>query len=134
MPSTKCKQNLTTNGNVKKNGEAVMGKGIALEADRFFPDLKHRLAREIKTNGNKVVFFHDIRITCLPTKNNWWEKSDIGLIESGVKYLSKQCISKTYLPYPGCGNGGLNRKDVKPILEKYLDDRFVIVERRRSNV
>ena len=30
-------------------------------------------------------------------------------------------------PRVGCGNGALDWKDVRPILRRYLDDRFILV-------
>jgi len=72
-----------------------------------------------------------------PTKHNWWEKSDLVLIEESTRQLRDffdNVISEypvpIYLPRPGCSNGGLDWEDVKPILEKYLDDRFVVVQRK----
>ena len=119
---------VTTNGDINKKGVCVMGKGVALEAASRFPDLPFRLAREIRRNGNVPVFFHDLRIITLPTKKFWWDKSDINLIASGLKYLSEQVVETTYMTRPGCGNGRLNWEDVRPVCEEYLDERFIVVE------
>lgn len=69
-------------------------------------------------------------------KHNWWEKADTSLIEQSTLQLKDffdtiigGYPTPIYLVRPGCGNGQLDWKDVKPILEKYLDDRFTIVER-----
>lgn len=45
---------ITTNGFVKRNGECVMGKGIAKQIKQYFPDIAYDLGQLIKTNGNKV--------------------------------------------------------------------------------
>ena len=36
-------------------------------------------------------------------------------------------LKNVALPRPGCANGGLNWEDVKPHLERILDDRVTIV-------
>jgi len=127
---------ITTNGNVKVNGEAVMGKGIALQAAKRFPDLPIHLGQRLETMGNRLNPFPNISLFCFPTKWDWRDKSDLCLIAVSasqlVDYLTEAYISvkpSVYLPRPGCGNGQLDWKDVKPILEKYLDDRFVVVNR-----
>lgn len=38
---------ITTNGTVKANGEAVMGRGVALQAKRKYQGLPWRLGQEI---------------------------------------------------------------------------------------
>jgi len=43
---------ITTNGNVKDNGEAVMGKGIALQARQRYPLLPSMLGKGILEIGN----------------------------------------------------------------------------------
>lgn len=45
---------ITTNGFVKNNGECVMGKGIAKQIKRYFPNIAKDLGYLIKTKGNKV--------------------------------------------------------------------------------
>jgi hypothetical protein len=45
---------ITTNGFVKKNGEAVMGRGCAAEANRKWPGLAAEFGKQIKENGNIV--------------------------------------------------------------------------------
>lgn len=125
---------ITTNGNVKANGKAVMGKGIALEAVQRFPELPLFLGGLLKDFGNRVHRLDQWHIITFPTKYNWWEKSSLKLIETSAQELqtytgfgsglSSQTI---YMVRPGVGNGGLDWKDVKPTLEKYLDDRYVVV-------
>lgn len=126
---------ITTNGTIKSNGEAVMGRGVALQAKKRFPELPYKLGGHIGMYGNNPSLWYIYRIITLPTKHNFWEKSDLGLIEEGIHIISvlvdlKRGINKIYMVRPGCGNGGLNWEDSKPVLEKYLDDRFIIVEKK----
>ncbi len=133
---------ITTNGTLNTKGEAVMGKGIALQAKQRYPELPSELGKQIKgcslpygeyTQGNNLKVFYLYKITTFPTKHNWWEKADLVLIEESCRQLQSACHGNQdtkYLVRPGCGVGQLNWKDVKPILEKYLDDRFIVVDRR----
>lgn len=136
---------VTTNGNIKKNGEAVMGKGLALEATKKVPEfsghsLQYWLGTRISVysndpfKGNRLNSFSEVKVFCFPTKWNWWDKSDLCLIAVSAfelwEYVENAYIhieAPIYLPRVGCGNGGLKWEEVKVILEKYLDDRFVVV-------
>jgi len=122
-----------TNGFVKKNGFAVMGRGLAWQAAKRYPDLPEKLGRCIEVGGNHVhVIRHDI--IAFPTKHNWWEKSDLALIGQSALELVSLVNSQGYklvaLPRVGTGNGQLRWPVVKPVLEDILgdDDRFVIVD------
>lgn len=127
---------ITTNGNVKTNGEAVMGRGVALEAKNRLPHLANSLGRLLRERGNYPFIFPVSRILTFPVKHNWWEGASIKLIElSTVRLLSLieadqvvPPVSPFYMPRPGCGAGGLKWRDVKSILEEYLDDRFIVVQ------
>lgn len=129
---------ITTNGFVKKNGEAVMGRGCALEAKTMFSGIEMILARNIQEYGNVVTRLINAteshgHILSFPVKHNWWEKADLELIEQSCIQLSEMMNHFAgprdfiAVPRPGCGNGQLEWKDVKPICEKYFDDRFGVV-------
>ncbi len=140
---------ITTNGNVKVNGEAVMGRGIALQAKKKYPALPQDLGKALMFRSNKLWSWPEYRIITFPTKHNWRDRSDLQLIEKSCQELvgwleavkdfyadqlrMKIEDGKThlYMVRPGCSNGGLDWADVKPVLERYLDDRFVVVERDR---
>lgn len=131
---------ITTNGTVRDDGKAVMGSGVALQAKQKFPGLPSSLGRLVKERGNHPHYFPVSKLFTFPVKHNWWEKADIDLIELSaarldnlIAILEADAIMPITPPYymvrPGCGSGWLDWKDVKPILEKYLDDRFVVVEK-----
>jgi hypothetical protein len=54
MRALNCPLAFTTNGFVKKNGEAVMGRGIAKEVATHFPRIPRCLGDSIKYHGNHV--------------------------------------------------------------------------------
>jgi len=123
---------IPTNGTVKKNGEAVMGRGLALQARMRFPDIPRILGFQLGRHG-LVVTDVGKRIITFPVKYNWFEEASINLITKSTLGLIDHVLNPNFFPPPiylprvGCGNGKLDWKDVKPILEKYLDDRFVVV-------
>lgn len=121
---------VSTNGTVRTDGACVMGRGIALQAKQKFPKLPHELGENIQSKGNQVYVFDTYQIITVPVKHHYWERADLSLIEEGVRYLSLLPVElgDVYLPRLGCGNGKLDWNDVRPVLEKYLDDRFVVVE------
>jgi hypothetical protein len=128
---------ITTNGSVKKNGKAVMGRGCAREANRRWNCAKI-LGKAIKERGNVPMIFHrteDYAVVSFPVKHRWWKKADLNLIRSSAKHLvmltNTNGWKKVILPRPGCGNGRLDWKDVKPILEPILDDRFYVITHKR---
>lgn len=128
---------ITTNGCIKNNGEAVMGRGVALQATSRYPDLPQRLGQAIKTNGNVPALFRDYRLLTWPVKYNFWEPADLGLIEASTHRIVA-ITSELRTEYrvrlffllvrPGCGNGGLRWEDVCPIIAPLLDDHFVVVQ------
>lgn len=123
---------ITTNGTVKKNGEAVMGRGVALQAKAMYPSFAHMLGRFLVGNGNIVSYTPDYRLFTFPVKHNWWEVADIELIEQSCALLmyvlgEHSELKRVLLPAPGCGNGGLAYEQVLPVIRPLLDDRVVVV-------
>ena len=124
---------ITTNGYIKNNGEAVMGRGVALEAKQRFPDLAWQLGLKIDEFGNHVQLIHlNPFLYSFPVKHNWWERAELDLIERSAHELMSHIQSARFehvlLPRPGCGNGGRDwETEVKPILEPILDDRVAVV-------
>lgn len=129
---------VTTNGIVKQNGYAVMGKGIALQADNLF-HVSYKLGQYLETYGNRAfnlgVVTRDsipFYLFSFPTKHHWKEDSDITLICKSAEQLVEMCnkfnVTKCYLPPVGCGCGNLNWENtVKPWLSQILDDKFIVV-------
>jgi hypothetical protein len=124
---------IPTNGTVRRDGACVMGRGVAAQAKAKFPELPKAIGQCLRIFGNEVFIMDqgDLRMLTFPVKHNWWEKADLRLIEESCKKLKAtwSCDDEIYMVRPGCGNGKLDWKEVKPLLEKYLDDRFIVVER-----
>lgn len=131
----------TTNCIVKKDGCLTMGKGIAAEFKKRYPSIDKHWGRDQliwnrKNCGDikpKVHLYQveDLTIIGFPTKINWRDNSSIKLITSmllELKMYFRMPIyyhSKCLIPKLGCSNGGLEWKDVRPVMEEYLGDNFV---------
>lgn len=125
---------ITTNGYVKPNGNAVMGRGCALEMKQRFPGSDKALGANIKVFGNhvnKFLTWRGHRVYSFPVKHNWWEKADIELIKRSCTELTQilECWEQCFLPRPGCGNGGLDWKEVSAIISPLLPDNVWVVSK-----
>jgi hypothetical protein len=125
---------ITTNGFVKNNGEAVMGRGCAFEATQRFPDIRKQLGEHILRHGNTPVWLN-IGLVTFPVKHSWWEEADLRLIQESARWLFEAAQSlpqrQFVLPRPGCGNGRLCWADVKPCLE-FLPDNVLVIDFPKS--
>jgi hypothetical protein len=124
----------TSNGVVKSNNELVMGAGIARTFKDKWPKLPQYFGELVKRDGNIVNLCREYRplIVSFPTKHHWRDKSDIDLIRKSAILLKSfadfENWNLVYLPRPGCANGGLSwEREVRPVIENILDDRFIIV-------
>lgn len=130
---------ITTNGMVRKNGTAVMGRGIAQQAKNRMPWIEAELGRRLEEEGNHAFYlggWMGVIIVSMPVKHRWFEHADLELIIRSttelvelVERLHLSFTATVFLPRPGCGNGGLDWADVKPSIEPLLDGRFVAVTR-----
>lgn len=128
------------------NCKGVMGKGIALEFKKRFPEciqpykeacVAGKLAPGILLFVQLIVQpdLFGIRrpgVILFPTKNHWRDKSRIEWIEQGLVYLrNNYCqwgIKSLAMPQIGCGLGGLEWGDVKPLIEKCFSGEPIEVE------
>jgi len=130
---------ITTNGDINSKSEAVMGRGVALQAATRYPWIKLALARYIRSSGNCLhyILSGDSRIIppiiAFPVKHHWREKADLELIAQSAKelqiFINMNNVNKELIyvmPKPGCGNGGLSWKEVKPVIEFLPDNVHVI--------
>ena len=116
------------------NCVGVMGRGVALQFKRAFPDnfraYAERCKRKEMRPGEVFVFEaanlgNPRYIINFPTKRHWRGKSRLEDIESGLKSLvgtiEKRGIRSVALPPLGSGLGGLNwHREIRPLLARYL--------------
>ncbi len=111
------------------NCVGVMGKGLALEFKNrhpaMFDDYKRRCDRGEVRPGFPYLWENDrAQVLNFPTKRHWRDDSRLEDIEAGLKYLADHYkdmgIYTLALPQLGCGNGGLQWSDVRPLIDKYL--------------
>lgn len=114
------------------NCKGVMGAGIALEFKLRFPEMFEDYVERCKNDqmklGKPVLYEYsdDTWIMNFPTKGHWRFPSKIQWIEQGLQYFRDNYrvrnIESIAFPKLGTSNGGLDWKEVKTIMEKYLSD------------
>lgn len=113
------------------NTVGVMGKGVALQFKKTFPENFKEYARACKKGEVKVGKMYTVDLGKLdnpryiinfPTKQHWREKSRLEYIQTGLEDLIREVerlnISSIAVPPLGCGNGGLNWGVVRPLIEQ----------------
>jgi len=126
---------ITTNGFIKTDGRAVMGRGVALEACQRYIALRAIQGRALQTFGNvPTILLPDHRpvLVSFPVKHHWKEWADLALIAESARRLvilaNEQRWQRIVLPRPGCHNGHRSwEREVRSILRPMLDDRFTVV-------
>lgn len=118
---------IPTNGIVSRNGEAVMGRGLALQTKQRYSEFPRVLARHLLSNGNVLGIFPEYSIITFPVKHHWQDKADLALIRESAQALGQfmreqtdnPCCLSVYCPKVGCGNGQLEWNQVSPILQEH---------------
>jgi O-acetyl-ADP-ribose deacetylase (regulator of RNase III) len=117
------------------NTVGVMGKGIALQFKQAYPaNFRAYEAAcrrgEVKL-GRMFVFETGLLgrphlIINFPTKRHWRGQSRLRDIAEGLTDLRQVILDRKIksiaVPPLGCGNGGLNWRDVRPLIAKSLGD------------
>lgn len=134
---------------ISVNTVGIMGKGLASRAKYQFPDVyvhyqdlcrqkklrmgtpslykrEENFERSLSEDTQSLVTENGNRwFLMFPTKNHWKENSPFEGIEKGLQWLLNNYknlkIESIALPSLGCGLGGLDWKDVGPLMCKYLN-------------
>lgn len=109
------------------NCVGVMGKGVALQFKKAFPENFKAYHKACKTEQVQPgrMFIYDSGdlmetrwIINFPTKRHWRGKSRMEDVESGLNALVEDVkrlkIRSIAIPPLGCGNGGLDWNEVRP--------------------
>ena len=113
------------------NTVGVMGKGIALQFKKKFPENFKAYKRACDKEAVKIGKMFTVPLGSLtnpryiinfPTKKHWRGKSRIEYVREGLNDLLREIehlkIHSIALPPLGCGNGGLDWEDeVRPLIE-----------------
>ncbi len=120
------------------NCVGVMGKGVALEFKRRFPEMFEDYGRRCERHevklGRPYLFKTLIPpwILNFPTKDHWRSVANLGAIVEGLKYLLQHYkvweITSLAVPPLGCGQGQLEWRVVGPTLYRYLGKMEIPVE------
>jgi O-acetyl-ADP-ribose deacetylase (regulator of RNase III) len=111
------------------NTRGVMGKGLAFQFKNKYFDM-FKQYRELYLDGELAIgklFIYETNkktnpkyIVNFPTKEHWGDLSEIRYIEKGIpkliEFIENSGIKSIAIPALGCGCGGLEWKEVKPLL------------------
>jgi O-acetyl-ADP-ribose deacetylase (regulator of RNase III) len=114
------------------NTVGVMGKGLAKEFKRLYPEMFKQYQKfceegQLRVGKLQLCKTSNKWILNFPTKANWRHPSKLEYIEQGLQKFvdnyERLGIKSIAFPMLGCGNGGLSWEDeVKPLMERYLKD------------
>jgi O-acetyl-ADP-ribose deacetylase (regulator of RNase III)/uncharacterized protein YwgA len=120
------------------NCVGIMGKGIALEFKKRFPEMFDDYIKKCERKEVKPGVPYLFRTLLLPqvinfpTKDHWKSVSRIEDIERGLQHLLRQYkewgITSLAIPPLGCGNGQLEWRTVGPLIYKYAKQMEISVE------
>jgi O-acetyl-ADP-ribose deacetylase (regulator of RNase III) len=115
------------------NTVGVMGKGVALQFRKAFPENYRAYQRACKRDElqpGRMFVFETRQVTGprliinFPTKQHWRGKARMEYIDEGlvdlVSVLRRYEVLSIALPPLGCGNGGLRWEEVRPRIEAAL--------------
>jgi len=120
------------------NCVGIMGKGLALEFKKRFPDMYEDYvdrcsAKQVRL-GEPYLYHRLLTpwILNFPTKDHWRSVSRLSDITAGLEYLKKHYreweITSLAVPALGCSNGQLEWRVVGPTLYQYLSQLDIPVE------
>lgn len=120
------------------NCVGIMGKGIALEFKKRFPDMFKDYVKRCQDKqvrlGRPYLFKRIFSpwILNFPTKDHWRSVSKLEDIIEGLRYLQQNYkawgITSLAVPPLGCGNGELEWRVVGPTLYRHLKVLDIPVE------
>jgi len=120
------------------NCVGVMGKGIALDFKKRFPDMFKDYADRCDSHAVKPgvpYLYSDLlgtQVVNFPTKGHWRSPSLLSDVVKGLDLFAESYrawgIKSVAFPPLGCGNGGLSWKLVGPIMFKRLSQLDLDVE------
>lgn len=123
---------------VPVNTVGVMGKGLALQFAKKYPEMEEEYKGYCATYDfkiGKLLIYRDSPyrwILNFPTKGHWYNKSQLVYIDEGLDTLvltyKYHGITSIAFPKLGCGLGGLAWADVRLLFDKYLDLMGIPVE------
>ena len=132
------------------NTDGVMGKGIALQFKKAYPNNFKAYADACKNKqiGIGKLFVHEDSnlnqgkkiIVNFPTKMSWKKPSEYIFIEKGLndlmRVIEEKQIKSIAIPPLGAGNGGLEWERVKKIIEQKLShlDLDVLIYEPTANI
>lgn len=111
------------------NCRGVMGKGLALEFKKRFPQMFEEYKKECNAGRLRIGTLHLYRgqqkwVLNFPTKDHWRGRSKIEYIEAGLRYFVEHYkewgIKSIAFPKLGCNLGGLDWQEVKRKMIEYL--------------
>jgi len=120
------------------NCVGVMGKGIALEFKKHFPEMFKDYVRRCENGEVKLGNPYLYKRTCppwilnFPTKDHWRSVAKLSDIIAGLDHLAGHYrewgITSLAVPPLGCGNGQLEWRVVGPTLYRRLKQLDIPVE------
>lgn len=111
------------------NTVGVMGKGLAAEFKKRYPEMFKQyqaLCQDGRLDVGMLWLWKapDQWVLNFPTKTHWRQPSKIEYVEAGlmkfVRNYDAKGITEISFPRLGCGNGGLNWDDVRPLMHELL--------------
>jgi O-acetyl-ADP-ribose deacetylase (regulator of RNase III) len=120
------------------NCVGVMGKGLALDFKNKYPDLFAQYNEICRLHYLRVGFPEVIysnaalgSAVLFATKKHWQDKSELIWIKRGLLELAatndldyvrwRKQTHNIHIPKLGCGLGGLNWADVRPLIEQFAE-------------